>query len=413
MRALKHVLAGLVYRASYRVTRGFMDRLLAGSGPGAASAVERALRGGCRVDTLYIHIPFCRMPCSFCCFVRMPYREDLYWRYLRALLRELEEYASLLEGGVSIYIGGGTPTINHEGLLTLLERVRELFSPRDVSVEANPSTVTPELVKQLAGLGVTRLSIGVQSLDPGVLRLIGRRNHTPAQALEAVRAAAGRIPVVNVDLVWGVREVPVEGVLRDAARLAGLGANQVTFYPLTSGLKGLPLTPLTPREEYRCYSAIYRAMRGLGFTPSTAWHYSRVEGAMVDEYIVESYNYAGAGLSSIGRLGGVSYANTFNIEKYIDRAGSGRLSAVMATEMTRAEQSLYELSMQCFGLRVRLPPPSGTPAYARLLLRLLFHRVDGYMAVKDVESQYLVNVVMRGFIAGVTWFRRRALRARI
>ena len=409
---MKRVLAGLVYRAAYRVTRGFMERLVEGAGPGAPRAVEESLRRGARVDTLYIHIPFCRMPCSFCCFVRMPYREDLYWRYLRALERELEAYASLIEGGVSIYIGGGTPTINHDGILELLDHVRSLFQPRDVSVEANPFTVTPELVRQLASLGVTRLSIGVQSLDENILRLIGRRNHTPGQAIEAVKTAAGVIPVVNVDLIWGVREIPVEGVLRDAERLASLGANQATFYPITSGLKGLPLTPMKPGEEYRAYSEIYRVMRGLGFTPSTAWHYSRLSGAMVDEYIVESYNYAGAGLSSIGRIGGLSYANTFNIERYIEAASKGRLTAAMKTAMTPREQALYELAMQAFGLKIRTTPP-GTPGYAKLLLRILFRRTDGLMTIRDLEAQYLVNVVMRAFIAGVTWFRRTVLRRRI
>jgi oxygen-independent coproporphyrinogen-3 oxidase len=156
---------------------------------------------------LYVHIPFCEARCSYCHFAIDPRRPDAAreGRYLRAVLAEMEA----AEAGVAdtLYLGGGTPSlVAAEGLGALVEASRRLFAlppHAEVTVAANPNDLRHAGFEALVALGVSRLSLGVQSLDDAVLRDMGR-HHTAADSRRAVREArqAG-LRNVNLDVILG------------------------------------------------------------------------------------------------------------------------------------------------------------------------------------------------------------------
>ncbi|MGD0166385.1 MAG: radical SAM family heme chaperone HemW [Gaiellaceae bacterium] len=155
------------------------------------------------VRHLYVHIPFCTSRCGYCDFVSLTGRSDQHDRYVEALLAELElERESLAPELETVYLGGGTPTyLAPAALRRLLEG---LPGARELTVEANPETLTPTLASALVEAGVTRVSLGAQSFQPRLLELLGRRAGPDdvRWAVEVLRAAG--IDNVSLDLLYGI-----------------------------------------------------------------------------------------------------------------------------------------------------------------------------------------------------------------
>jgi putative oxygen-independent coproporphyrinogen III oxidase len=150
---------------------------------------------------VYVHIPFCTRRCDYCAFATWTDRHHLTDRYIRACRTEIERADA--PPASSVFIGGGTPSLVPAPLLAALLGDIEREPSAEVTVECNPETVTPLLVDTLLAAGVTRLSFGVQSMVPHVLRGLGRL-HRPEEAVRAASLAAeAGVPTWNVDLIFG------------------------------------------------------------------------------------------------------------------------------------------------------------------------------------------------------------------
>lgn len=193
---------------------------------------------------VYVHVPFCAARCHYCDFVTYTGMEQLRGPYARALLDEADLAVAALDRAgaplpvvTSVFVGGGTPTLlPPEDLGALLARLRGLLpfdSDAEVTVEANPETVTPELADGLAAAGANRVSMGAQSFDDQVLAALGR-SHTHdriAAAVHTLRAAG--LTQLNLDLIYGC---PHEDAATWAATLAAtlaLEPAHVSAYALT------------------------------------------------------------------------------------------------------------------------------------------------------------------------------------
>jgi oxygen-independent coproporphyrinogen-3 oxidase len=170
--------------------------------------------------SLYVHVPFCRAKCAYCDFNSYPGLDHLFEKYVCALQREVRWVGQGRSLKVNtIYLGGGTPTVLPFAFLgEILDACREHFTvagEAEITVEANPGTVDGGYLAGLLGIGVNRLSLGVQSFCDDELRLLGRV-HTSAQAVETYRLARQWCPDGSTSsprpLVEGRRPEPVEGV---------------------------------------------------------------------------------------------------------------------------------------------------------------------------------------------------------
>jgi putative oxygen-independent coproporphyrinogen III oxidase len=173
------------------------------------------------VRHLYVHLPFCSSRCGYCDFVTVVGRRGQHRAYVDALLEELA-----LEGDVlaprleSVFLGGGTPTFTEPKELERL--LRALPAALEVTVEANPETVTPSLAGLLRDCGVTRVSLGAQSFRPQLLEVLERRAGPDdvRRAVYALRDA--NLDNISLDLIYGVPgqgTAELEGDLSDALAL--------------------------------------------------------------------------------------------------------------------------------------------------------------------------------------------------
>lgn len=190
---------------------------------------------------LYVHVPFCLSRCPYCDFYSTGAPGPLD-RYADAVAAELDLVVGELfpGGGVrldSVYFGGGTPTLlGPAAASALLSRLKAPFVAApdlEVSFEANPGSLDPEGLRLLRRAGVTRISLGVQSLDDGLLRTLGRI-HDAASALDAFRLArlAG-FENISVDLIYGIPGQTLERWVDTLDRAVGLGPDHVSVYGLT------------------------------------------------------------------------------------------------------------------------------------------------------------------------------------
>jgi oxygen-independent coproporphyrinogen-3 oxidase len=180
---------------------------------------------------LYVHLPFCAHRCGYCDFVTVVGRSGEHAAYVDALLRELELQAGLVAPELeTIYLGGGTPTLLAAPALERL--LASLPSATEVTIEANPETVTPELADRLRRNGVTRVSIGAQSFHMHLLDVLERRATAEdvKRAVYTVRDAG--FDNVSLDLIYGIPGQSTADLARDLDEALALEPEHVSAYEL-------------------------------------------------------------------------------------------------------------------------------------------------------------------------------------
>ena len=188
-------------------------------------------------DGLYIHIPFCPKRCDYCDFYTLAGRGDLFEPYTAGLLRAME-LGPLPAGSAvdTVYFGGGTPTmLGAERLCRVLEGIRRWYAldpDAEITLEANPVAITPQMAARLREGGFNRISMGLQSSDPAQLRDLGR-THTAEKAAEAVGIVrAAGFENLSLDLMLGLPHQTPEEVLASVRFAVELGAVHLSAYML-------------------------------------------------------------------------------------------------------------------------------------------------------------------------------------
>jgi len=188
-----------------------------------------------RQAALYIHIPFCIRKCPYCSFYSIPYNQTLADRLISAIIQELNNKTVNIEI-TTIFIGGGTPTIlpirKMEALLKAINNLGATHS-REISIEANPATITPDYAKLLKDLGVTRVSLGVQSLNDRILKILGRPHNSKAaiESFDILRKAG--FDNINIDLIYGVPYQSLNDWSFTLAQTFSLKPDHLSCYELT------------------------------------------------------------------------------------------------------------------------------------------------------------------------------------
>ncbi|CAN5424581.1 radical SAM family heme chaperone HemW [soil metagenome] len=187
---------------------------------------------------IYIHIPFCKQACSYCNFYFLT-RNELRQPFVDALLDEIHSYKSQpfsREVINTVYFGGGTPSLLTAGQLqSIFTALRKIFKikPQEITIEMNPDDVSREYLEQLGKLGFNRVSMGVQSFDPALLRFMNRA-HTPDEAeraLELIQQTG--FPSFTADLIYGNPGQDLPSLENDIERLLRFDPPHVSAYSLT------------------------------------------------------------------------------------------------------------------------------------------------------------------------------------
>lgn len=190
--------------------------------------------------SLYFHIPFCKKKCDYCHFFVLPDKDIFRQQLAEGFDRELDLWAQQLAGKklASIYFGGGTPSLfGPEPIAKILEKVHRIipFDSKqiEITLEANPDFLSGGLMSAYANAGVNRVSIGIQSLDNNLLKLLGR-THDCSKALDAVAVTSDAgISNVSVDLMYDIPGQTLQSWQNTLQQIAGLPITHLSLYNLT------------------------------------------------------------------------------------------------------------------------------------------------------------------------------------
>jgi oxygen-independent coproporphyrinogen-3 oxidase len=280
-----------------------------------------------RPASLYVHLPFCPYVCPYCDFAKWPYARDSAQHYLAALRAEIA--AAPAVRGTTVFFGGGTPnTYDAATIASLIAALRARFglvAGTEISVEINPDLTLCGQLPELRAAGVNRLSIGVQSFDPGELRRLGRR-HAPQDVATVVeRARAAGFANISIDLMFGVPG-QTEATWRDSLdRAFALGVDHLSTYGLTVEA-GTPYARWYEREpgaffdsdrEADLYAlAIDRAARA-GFEHYEISNFARPGRRCAhNENYWRNGSYLGLGVGAASYLDGVRSTHTRDLQAY-------------------------------------------------------------------------------------------------
>lgn len=274
---------------------------------------------------VYVHIPYCRSLCPYCDFVRAATPHNAPEAFLDALSDEIVSFAGPNHAG-SVYFGGGTPSLLTaealERMLTAVHKRFTLIPPKEVTIEANPDDVTPELTRIWEELDINRVSLGVQSFDDSVLRYLGRR-HDACGARQACGLVAERFENWSMDLIFGAHPIDAwEGTLRECLRFA---PKHVSAYSLAYE----PGTPFAAKADeavdedtsLELYRQACIVLGGLDHYEIS--NFAR-PGYQCAHNLVYWRNeeYAGFGPGAYSFVGGIRARNTPDIEAYIAEPGA-------------------------------------------------------------------------------------------
>jgi menaquinone C8-methyltransferase len=390
-----------------------------------AQITSQVLRPGEQLS-LYIHIPFCKKLCPFCCFNRYLFDEAKARRYFAQLRQELDMYIARGFTFSEFYFGGGTPTILLDELTSFITYLKEKFPVKALSLETTPQEITSQSISILKSAGVNRLSLGVQSFNDDLLQAMGRSLCSASEAMERICLAQGQFETINVDLIFNFPFQTLENFQKDVDTFKQLKIDQVTFYPLMpSPHKKEAMAHRFDRvdnsRERQFYDIILKNVLDVGFAPSTCWCFSHGE-KMIDEYIVDYADYIGIGAGSVSLINGLFYVNSFALDGYAARLAEKQLPIALSRRLSEKEYLRYFLLTKLFGTRVNLSQfrqQFGAGLTQKLGLELGMLKLAGAVTENgDVlqltrRGMYIVSVMMREFFASLNTLREFCIEKRI
>jgi len=371
---------------------------------------------------LYIHVPFCRKLCPFCCFNRYLFKEDLARNYFLYLKRELDMYLERGFSFSSFYIGGGTPTVLMDELMDFIGYLNQKCSVNEISLETTPAELTDNNIRRLKEAGIKRLSAGVQSFNDEYLKAMGRTLCTAEESKKRLVKAQGQFTTLNIDLIFNFPFQNLDNFRKDVETFKELGIDQVTFYPLMPSPhkkdaleKKFNKVDFSREKQY--YDVILAEVYRRGYIASTVWCFS-TGNQMIDEYIVDSADYAAIGSGSVSLMNGNFLVNTFSLGNYTKMLSSGSFPVILSRTLTLKEYARYYFLTKLFGLKINKRAFSQQfgseiqdllkTELAVLKIANIVKETDGEIKVTP-EGMFTISVMMREFFASLNTLREMCI----
>ena len=318
-------------------------------------------------DSIYIHIPFCIKKCIYCDFFSVPYDESTAYAYVCALCKELFLKKHLVEKLKSVYIGGGTPSLlPNECFRQIFSCLKDNYSLSpctELTVEANPGTLSESKIYLLLSLGVNRLSIGVQSFNNEELNILGRI-HTSEEALGSIaliRKAGLRN--FSIDLIYGIPAQSLNSWRESLSKAAECSPAHISTYELTPEkgtilfdlISNPPLHPVSniemPSEDsiLDMYNYAIDSMANNGYEQYEISNFANPGFQCIHNLNYwDRGEYIGAGAGSHSFINGVRSRNVEDIHMYINQ-----LSREVIPEEDTIYLTLQDSLRECIFLGLR------------------------------------------------------------
>jgi len=319
---------------------------------------------------LYLHIPFCRKRCHFCYFrVYTDKNANEVQHYLDTLAREWELYATqpaIVGRPLNfVYFGGGTPsyisTKQLESLVSRMDAVSSWRSAEEITFECEPGTLSESKLAAIRGIGVTRLSLGVENYDDAILEANGRAHRSGEIDRAYAYARALDFPQINIDLIAGMMGETDANWTACVEKTIALAPDSITIYQmelpfnttisrnlLTGGGAGQgPVASWSTKRRWvqEAFEALERAGYHIGSAYTAVRNPDRTTFIYRDR-LWQGADMVGLGVASFGHVSGVHIQNLDTFEAYCDAVAAGRLPLARALKPDADERLIREFILQ-------------------------------------------------------------------
>lgn len=314
---------------------------------------------------VYIHVPFCKQKCNYCDFYSVKWDDEWENKYTIAVINEIKNYKEILGDKYivdTVYFGGGTPTIikpsNLKKILDSISIIADFDKNAEISMEANPNTLTDENLIQYKEAGINRLSIGIQSLNDEILKRIGRI-HNSTEALEAIDWAIKHgFENINADAMFNIPGQTTLDIEDTLYKIMERGVKHISFYSLKLE-KGTPMysmeqkSLITMPDEDEERNMYYKGRNVMEKNNLFQYEISNFAALGFQcRHNLKYWNqeeYIGIGPSAHSFMNSIRYSNPSDLKLYCKNIEENNLGRIIQEEMNE-EELMFEYIM----LRLRL-----------------------------------------------------------
>lgn len=277
------------------------------------------------VKAVYIHIPFCSSICSYCDFCKRYYDKKFVIKYLESLKKEInEKYRG--EQIETLYIGGGTPSsldIDDLNKLFNILKIFNLDNLKEFTFECNINDIEEEKLKVLFNNGVNRLSIGIETINSKLLKVLNR-NHNKTEVTNKIKLLKKiGFKNINVDLMYALPSETMDDLKNDVDFLLNLDINHISTYSLiindNTNLGINNTKDISDELDYQMYSLIEKTLTKHKFQHYELSNYCKIGFESKHNLVYwNNLEYYGFGLGATGYLNSIRYTNTRSLQNYIN-----------------------------------------------------------------------------------------------
>ena len=273
---------------------------------------------------VYIHIPFCKSICSYCDFCKVLYKKDWVMPYLKKLNKEIKDI--YMDDTVdTIYIGGGTPSSLTQEELEILFKVLSRLKKDliEFTFECNLNDINEGLLSILKENGVNRLSIGIETFDEDLQKIINRNHSFEEAKMRMDLCRAYGFNNINLDLMYGFKDEDLKMLKKDVKLFMKLNPEHISTYSLiledSTILKNMNYENCDEELELEMYEYICKFLKKNHFNHYEVSNFAKTgyESKHNLKYW-NNYEYYGFGLGASGYIDGVRYNNTRSLKQYIE-----------------------------------------------------------------------------------------------
>ena len=356
------------------------------------------------MNSVYIHIPFCKSICSYCDFCKQLYNETNINKYLKALKEEIMDryHDELLD---TLYIGGGTPSSLNMNELKELFEIIKLLNVKDsceFTFECNVNDITQELIEFLYSNKVNRLSIGIESFNKDKLKFMERFSdyEDVKNKIDMIRNIG--INNINVDLMYGIPGETLKDLKQDLNLILKLKPDHISTYSLIleeyTKLTINKVEPIDEELELEMFNYIRKKLKSKKYN-----HYEISNFALNQKESIHNLNYwnneeyYGFGLGAHGYIDGIRYENTKNFNKYIENDFVAKQEFVGIREKQENElmlgfRKIKGINLQEFFDKYEVNIQDAFPVKPLLKNKDLIYK-NGYIFINP-EKLYIMNEIL-------------------
>lgn len=311
------------------------------------------MKGGVR--GVYIHIPFCKYICSYCDFNKFYIQRQPVDKYIDCLIDEINSM-NKVENIETIYIGGGTPSaLDDEQLHRLLSELRKKIPQqlREFTFEANPEDLVDSRVALVKEYGVDRISMGVQTFNDELLKILGRGHVAGDVDMAITNCKKYGIKDINVDLMFSLPKQTMEDLFDSMKKVVGYDISHVSCYSLILEQKTKLYNQVRDKKvilpsnetEEKMYDEVINFLTANGYGQYEISNFARPGHESVhNSSYWENIEYYGLGAGAHGYIDGVRYANQGALKFYIDsmlEKGHARREEHTVTDKEKIEEEMF------------------------------------------------------------------------